>query len=100
MTIKDQVKNYLEKQPLARERKNKDRALVNLLLQKYHGSINEIPKEVLVDIVRDYNSMDRAWRQTLEHNPSLRGKDYDEKESLMQAKQVELGYGDQRRLPV
>lgn len=91
MTLKDIVKDYLEREPKARERKNKDRALVNLLMKRY-PALGAVDRTVLIDMVRDYNSMDRAWRQTLEQCSNLRGTDYDEKEKLEQAKIVDLGY--------
>jgi hypothetical protein len=98
MKIKDRIIEYLEEQPLFRERSNKDRGIVNLLSKRHKalGAAIEqgiISKEEVTRIVQDYASMDRAWRQALEHNPALRGSDYAEKERLEQEKQIELGYG-------
>jgi len=97
MSAKSQVEKYLEVEPLFRERKNKDRGIVNLLMKKYPSlkhciEAGLIGKETLTAIVQDHSSMDRAWRQSLEHNPYLRGKDYNEKKILVQKKQIELGY--------
>lgn len=87
----DDLKNYLKKQPLARERKNKDRAIVNLLLEKY-PRLALIDKLILIDFVKDHNSYDRAWRKVTEENEELRGKDYNEKQKLEEKKMIELGY--------
>ncbi len=96
-TIKVSVEEYLKSEPKFRERKNKDRGVVNLLGRRY-GSLGvllkrgEISVDTLVAVIQDAYSMDRAWRQALEHNPDLRGTDYDDKVRLEQEKQLELGY--------
>lgn len=63
-----------------------------ILLQQRYPVLATIPLETLRDAVQDFNSMDRAWRQCLEQNPHLRGKDYGEKESLEKSAQEALGY--------
>lgn len=63
----------------------------NLLKGRYPALTN-VPREVLIDAVRDYASMDRAWRQALEKNSKFRGTDYGDKEALMHKKKTELGY--------
>ncbi|MCK5614536.1 hypothetical protein KAR91_72395 [Candidatus Pacearchaeota archaeon] len=91
------VERYLQDQTLFRERKNKDRGIVNLLMRK-HSSLDkvvrsgEIRKETIISIVQDYATLDRLWRKSLEDNENLRGEDYDNKERLSQNKQIELGY--------
>lgn len=97
MTNKAKILQYLEDQPLFRERKNKDRGIVNMLMRKYRPLEDAImngvlTKDTVTAMVQDYASMDRAWRQALERNPGLRGEDYDEKESLEMKKLDELGY--------
>lgn len=97
MKIKDLVIAYLEKQPLFRERKNKDQGIVNILIGR-HTKLGDairtgvITKGFVVEMVQEYASMDRAWRQALEHDPNLRGSDYDDKVRLEQKKEIELGY--------
>lgn len=97
MTIKQQIINYLGEEPKFRERRNKDRGIVNLLMKR-HGALRTavesgmMGKDTLTAIVQDYASMDRAWRQALEQNDHLRGKDYDEKDHLEARKLEELGY--------
>lgn len=97
MPLKDEVVKYLKEQPLFRERKNKDRGLVNLLTKRYSalGDVlreGRMSKEELVQFVRDYATADREWRQALEEDPRLRGADYGDKERLTQKKMLGLGY--------
>lgn len=90
---------YLEKEPLFRERKNKDRGMVNMLAKKY-GILQQlidkkiVSKDTLAAIMQDYATADRAWRQILSRkgNAHLRGKDYYSKDELERQKQRELGY--------
>lgn len=89
--MKDLVKNYLKEEPRARERLHKDRALVNLLIKRF-PAMKWIEKGTLIRFVKDYSSMDRAWRQILEEHEELRGVDYNQKEIVSQKKQLELGY--------
>ena len=81
--------NYLQQEPKARERKNKNRALANLLIKSYNL---EIDKLKMADIVGEILTLDRQWRKLLEENPSLRGEDYSEKTTLEQEKMLQLGY--------
>lgn len=90
---------YLKREPKARERRFKDRAIVNLLSKQYGWLmrlIAETPaiKESVVRLVQDYASYDRAWRKLLadEENKHLRGSDYGDKVKYEQEKLVELGY--------
>ena len=97
MKIKGVVEEYLKRQPLFRERKNKDMGIVNLLMNRHFKLAEAVRLEYLTkgqlkEIVQEYASMDRAWRQALEHDPSLRGSDYGDKDRLEQEKELELGY--------
>ena len=97
MNAKQEVKSYLEIEPKFRNRRSKDYGLVNLLAHKYRTlgqaiASGLITKEVVVALVQDYATYDRAWRQLLEQNPELRGTDYGQKEELEKQKQIELGY--------
>lgn len=102
MSLKILVEDYLDEQPLFRERKNKDRGIVNLLINRYglQPAIarGEITKDRIVAMVQDYASMDRAWRKALAENPKWRGKDYDEKDELEAQKMSELGYNTPRNV--
>lgn len=89
--MKEEIIDYLKREIRFRERKNKDRGIVNLLIQRY-PSLETIPKDILVDVVRDFNSMDRLWRLALREDESLRGADYEQKEELSQKEQLYLGY--------
>lgn len=90
--MKDQLIEYLESEPKARERRNKDRAIVNILIKKYPMLGESVPKEVLIGFVKEHNSMDRYWRKILEERTDLRGDDYGDKDGLEIEKQIELGY--------
>jgi len=81
--------DYLKVEPKARERKNKNRAIANLLIKNYSLSID---KELLITLVKEANTLDREWRKILEQNVTLRGSDYNEKEKLVDNKLKELGY--------
>lgn len=97
MTLKTLVHDYLVKQPLFRERKNKDRGIVNILISR-HYKLGEairtgvLSKDFVTEAMKEYASMDRAWRQALEQDPNLRGKDYGDKEKLEQEAEIRLGY--------
>lgn len=97
MSQKIAIENYLKEEPKFRERRSKDRGLVNLLMKQYDSlriSIDRgiISKDTVIAIVQDYASMDRMWRKTLEEQPELRGSDYDNKDQFEAKKLVELGY--------
>lgn len=94
MTVYEEVKAYLEKVPQARERKNKNRAIGNLIAEKYgiYCEGYKISREIMSDIVAESNSYDRAWRKVLEDHVELRGSDYSKKSELELEKQRELGY--------
>lgn len=88
--------DYLKQQPRARERKNKNQAIGNILMKKYSvdydlGVFN-VTKSELADIVGEVLTLDRQWRKILEENPNLRGTDYKDKSRLEEEKLIELGY--------
>lgn len=89
MTLYEKIKYYLEGEPKARERSNKNRAIGNLISKQYGL---EIDKAKMSDMVGEILSADRAWRKVLEENESLRGSDYQMKDELEINKQRELGY--------
>ena len=93
MTLYEEMKGYLERMPKARERKDKNRFLAVLLMRKYAPRVQTgLDADILENIIVDASSYDRAWRQVLQHEPQLRGTDYDEKAMLEQEKELELGY--------
>jgi len=96
-TVTDELTQYLTTQPLARERKNKDRAIVNLLLTRFQGlrtaiENNMTTKEELTRFVKAHATYDRGWRKVTEENEDLRGSDYEEKAELEHRTQTDLGY--------
>ena len=92
--FKKTVLDYLIKEPLFRERSNKDRGIANLLIKRY-GEPTTWNKETLIAALQDYASMDRCWRKITEVSPELRGSDYESKEALERKAQKELGYNVQ-----
>lgn len=70
-------------------------ALRHLGLEQSFKEGNRFTTKQLSDIAVAYESLNRAWRKVLEENKDLRGKDYEEKIELVQAKQLELGYSPQ-----
>ena len=83
--------NYLKQEPRARLRRNKNRAIGNLMSEKYESQLL-LSKEMMADMVGEILSLDRKWRKILEENPELRGSDYKDKEILEQEAQIKLGY--------
>ena len=67
-TLKNVVLGYLKTETRFRERKNKNKGIANLLLRRY-PDLRGIKKDVLVEALHDYGSMDRAWRQLLSQEP-------------------------------
>ena len=101
MTLKQTIKNYLESEPRTRERREKDRALVNLLLKRHPKLQNaleqrEMTKDDLIAIVQDFDSLNRFWRMILKECPELRGSDYNDKDDLELQKAVEIGFHSPR----
>jgi hypothetical protein len=95
MNLKTKVEQLLEREPLARERRNKARAVAHILMEMYHidpEKPEKISKDRLMNIVNDANSLDRLWRKVTEERPDLRGKDYDTKQIVEQRAQQNLGY--------
>lgn len=88
---------YLRQEPKARERRNKDRAIVNILIEEYGWLMRLVAenpkiKDSVVRLVQDYATYDRCWRKALAEDETLRGVDYVDKTKYEQEKQVQLGY--------
>ena len=99
-TQKSKVKNYLKNEPKFRERKNKYKGLVNLLILDHpflasiieHYDNDARGKERVIDLFIKFMTMNRWWNKLLEDNPELRGMDYNDKKLLQQQAQISLGY--------
>lgn len=91
--LKQTIENLLENYSWFRERKNKNRGLVDILVSR--NGLQDVPKDKLIAFVSDYASADRLWRQILEKRPELRGSDYYNKTELEEKKKTELGYRGQ-----
>ena len=89
-TIYQRVKNYLEREPKARERHNRSRAIVNLLLEDYPDFMPL--KDKLISAIHSADSYDRLFRKVQSECPELQGEDYSTKKIVEQRKQIELGY--------
>jgi len=91
MKLEDKLKLYIEKEPRARERRNKVRAIANFMKQN-HPAIENLSTELLTSFVDEIVALERYWRKILLENPNLRGADYDTKQKVVQEKQIKLGY--------
>ena len=85
------ILDYLVIEPQARERRNKNRAIANVLKTNY-PELKNFDKTFLVRIIREANTLDREWRKVLQEKPELRGSDYNQKDVLEEKKLIELGY--------
>jgi len=90
MHRKESLTLYLEKVPEARERRFKDKHIIQKLKSKFIA-LGFVSDAELVEFVAEYTLYDRYWRKILEERKDLRGKDYDQGVELSQKKQVELG---------
>lgn len=88
---KKEVFDYLEQEPRFRERSNRERGIINLLLKRY-PKLAEVGKDTLIEFCHDFTSMDRCWRKILEEKKSFRGSDYQDKEELEEEARLDLGY--------
>lgn len=90
--MKEEIHQYLISEPRARERANKDRGLVNFLVNKGNYQSYPATKTELINFVHDFSNADRYWRMILSENPELQGKDYRDGKILADKKELELGY--------
>lgn len=96
MKLETQLKQLLQKEPRARERRNKVRA-VSQILRNNHPVLGQVVPEVLQLIVDEVIALERYWRLILAREPELRGADYDggkfkAKEQLEQESMITLNY--------
>jgi len=69
------VKSYLERCVPARERRFRDRATANLVLEQFADKdLNQ--KDVLIEVVHFIKNVDRYFRMVQEGCPNLRGDDW------------------------
>ncbi len=87
--MKEEIIQYLKREPRFRERKSKWRGIADLLIKRYNLDID---RKILADIIADGSNADRCWRDILKNDISLRGADYSDGEILAQEKQIQLGY--------
>ena len=89
MTLKEEVRQYLLDEPRARERRNRQKAIANILIAR-HG----IPtsKESLIVHLEESESINRYIRMVQQEEPATRGNDYETKDAVEQKKIIDLGY--------
>jgi len=90
-TAYDTIKNYLEKYPKARERRNRNDFICWILWDEYRVD-RGLSKQQLQNLIISAETYGRMWRQVTLENKHLRGGDYDTKEKVEQEKQIALGY--------
>ena len=96
----DEIIEKLKNFPRFRERKEKDTFIAILTARKLNlvqGSVKpsdtiSIPFTEYSKFLQVSRSYDRYWRLALKNDNSLRGSDYDEKESLELETIEDLGY--------
>ena len=89
--LKNKVLKYLQENVFARERRNKDRAIAHMLVERY-PALENVGRETLIAAFQDYDSMNRYWRMLMIEYPELQASDYDTKEKVELRKMEELGY--------
>ena len=87
--MEQEILHKLQGSEWFRERKNKDKGIALMLIEKY---LLEIESSRLTAVIQDASSMDRFWRKCTRDYPALRGKDYETKKQVVQRKQLEYGY--------
>ena len=102
MTIAEQIIAKLEASTSFRERRFRERGLLEMVLVK-NGAGLFITSDKLPDIIKDYMSYERVWRDVLEtKRKDLRGEDWDHGKALSQEFQLkelgrEVGYHELTR---
>lgn len=92
LTGKKEMLALLKKEPRARERKNKQRAVARILLDRHPTLSDGCCSMYLAKILQEAQSLDRSWRKIMEERPDLRGSDYGHKTELVEEAKRELGY--------
>lgn len=89
-TIYSQVKYLLENHPALRERRNRYKAIWELLHDKYQKDM--WGKETFLIVGPEILSITRIINKVQEEHKELRGSDYADGKILSQQTQVNLGY--------
>ncbi len=94
MKLYKKVESLLEREPRARERVNRARAIWNILLELDPRLRGEelMTKEMFIDNWSTIQSLNRLICKVEEDNELLRGMDYKDKDRLEEEKMIELGY--------
>lgn len=91
-TTYEEVEKYCKEEYRARYLKNRDRAIVNVLL-KHYPEMSQIPKEKLIVFVSEAQTYARSFRKVLEDHPEWTNEiEKENKVILEQRTQLDLGY--------
>lgn len=89
--MKELVTKFLEDTPLARERKNRARAIWRILETKYQP-MESMSLDKFTMFQPEMDSISRYIRMIQEDRVDLRGKDYSDKDKLEAQTLTTLGY--------
>lgn len=93
------VKKLLEREPIARERSRRADYIVAMLIEdRFSVTLSEVHRRSIVEICKEYSSLERAWREVEMNEVDLRGSDYELGKELEQEKIIELGYEPSRKI--
>lgn len=90
--MNDEILRGLKNWPEFRERRNKNKYIGEICLKKYGIELTPKLKDQLADLVTDIDNAGRYWRLHTSENPELQGSDYGTKSTIVEEKQLELGY--------
>ena len=101
---RQKIKDYILKNPEMALTKNKHHLNVIIMRARY-PKLQELQKELLYRVLKDTVDVDRDARKAKEELREENKLDRDDNEELLvtalqQEKQMELGYGDTRKLPI
>ena len=88
MNTKKRVKQLLETSDYLRD----DRDQLLYIIGKELGLSME-DASICITYFKQFSNADRYFRQVQQHNPELRGKDWQKRQRMATDKQEELGYG-------
>lgn len=105
MTIAQQIIEKLENSPSFRERRFRDRYLLEMVLAKNNINAMFVPSTQIGDVIKDYMSFERIWRDVLQEREDLRGEDWKDGKILDQKFQMEVlgkesGYHELKKIAV
>jgi hypothetical protein len=88
MTIAQEITNKLDTHPSFIDRRFREKYLLEMVLAKNVSGMF-ITADQLPNIIKDYTSYERIWRDILQDNEELRGADWNDGKALSQKYQIE-----------